>query len=172
MKNLLVVILLVCGLYATAGMHDMDREGYFTVHVGMDVDFGSFGVENVFGTLGYGRNLMFEGSYSGFAELGLKGLNNLMLFVKYGYEFMQHNDFSLGLDVALLFGMAGVELDDFNTDALGFGNTLGVFATAKIVDSLSVLLRVGGKHDTQFNDVGGIVDNIMPYVDVGFRWYL
>ena len=171
MKNLLVVILLVCGLYASADMHGMEREGYFTVHVGMDV--ASFDVKNVFGALGYGRNLMFQGSYSGFVELGLKGLNNIMLFVKYGYEFMEYSDFSFGLDTALLFGMAGVELGNIGDfDNLGFGNTLGVFAKTKISDSLSVLLRAGLKHDTAFDNVDSIMDNILPYVGVAARWYL
>ena len=170
MKNLFFIILLVCGLYAKADMHSMGHDGYFTIHVGMDV--GDFSVEQIFGTLGYGRNFMSQGSYMGFGELGLKGLTNLMIFVKYGYEFMQHSDFSFGLDLAVLFGMAGFDLNEVGDfDALGFGNTLGVFGKAKIADSMSVLLRVGAKHDTRLDDVGSIVDNILPYVDVGAHWY-
>ena len=55
-----------------------------------------------------------------------------MFFVKYGYEFMQGSDFSFGLDTAVLFGMAGIELSEIGDfDALGFGNTLGVFCKSK-----------------------------------------
>lgn len=172
MKKLLIVILFL-GFYAKANMHK--SHGFLAVNAGSVVKFSDWSFKKDFVlTLGYGRDLMSQGNYYGFLEVGLGGiLDDELVYLKYGYDFIKEGDFSAGLDASLSFAVFNwINFEDWDGVELGFGNTVGAFVKLKITPALFVLLRGGAKHKTKFNKISDIVDKIVPYADLGVQFYL
>ena len=170
MKKLLLASLVFCGLSASAGMYSSDN--YINVQAGLGVsDFNriNLGLESSRFVVSYGMPLSSNGNYIGFTEIGIK-LLTVLLSAKYGYEFMRNNNFSFGLDVALLFGIPASSYRSSSFTDLAFGTEGGVFVKVNATDVMSFFIRAGAFHETPLEYLSDL--SVAFFVDLGMQYNL
>ncbi len=169
MKKILITSLILCGLYAQAGMGSGDN--FIALQAGLSTDnFNRIELEDSRFVLSYGMSIESQGDYFGFAELGIKAPVAL-LSLKYGYEFMRHDTFSFGADIAILLGISGKSLrSSMMMNNVALGNEVGVFVKMEATDDISVFVRGGALHETDFNYLNNL--KIMPFADIGIQYNL
>jgi len=172
MKKLLILVLLLCGLYAQAGIHN-SKDSFVDIHGGI----GAFFIFTPVFSLGYGKHI----TNSSDSYLGFWSINWSMLTIfeaKYGYEFMRQNIFSFGLDISALISAylglgsdsPGVDHSFIETLQSGLGGGVGAYMQAGVTESISILLRTGGWvvfsiYPPSYFPI------ILPYIALGVRYH-
>ncbi|MDE0151801.1 MAG: hypothetical protein OXK80_04830 [Bdellovibrionales bacterium] len=166
MKKIILTGLLVCGFYAQAGMGD----SYINVEAGVS-EFSRIGLEDSRIVLSYGMNIESGMSYAGFFEVGIKAPVALAS-LKYGYEFMRDDEFSFGVDIAVLIGIPGDSLRTNRMNDIALGNEVGVFVKMEATNDISVFVRGGVLHETPINYLNRWQNSIAPFADIGIQYNL
>ena len=141
MKKLLVLSFLISTTFFAQAMMD---NSFIGLTGGAEAEADSLGKMEARVQLSFGHSIMdsMDTNY-GFFEVGVGStdfFNDLddIVSLKYGYEFMINDQFSLGLDVG------GFAASDFESDiSLEFHGMASVFALFNVDDSIGILARLG-----------------------------
>ena len=166
---------LLFGLFTQA----MTSDKFISFHGAVDFSGLMDGeIQNERARLSFGHNIVSPmEDYFGFVEASVELIgafepkqSDYLFSLKYGYEQMLHDRFSLGADVGGLFGVHDAR---FNIENLAFGVVGSVFSQVRIVNSLSFLLRVGVYFTSPVNSFQFNTDSLYnPFIEFGLRYYL
>ncbi len=136
------------------------------------------------GNIGYGQNLGSHGYY-GLFEIGIDSIafSSLGLLLRYGFEFMRHSPFSIGLGISLTphyvlrqNRFTNLVLTDNNQNRIFLPYALEISGKFKITHKLSGVLRLGlGSVLYPLNKQGTRTMLPIPQqlgVELGIRYYL
>ena len=164
MKKLVLSFLISTGLFAQAMMDN----SFIGLTGGAEAEADSLGKMEARVQLSFGHSIMdsMDTNY-GFFEVGIGSTNflddsrNGIVSLKYGYEFMINDQFSLGLDVG------GFVASDFGSDvSLEFHGMASVFALFNVDDSIGILARLGASLPFEESP------SVRVLGELGLRWYL
>ena len=125
-------------------------------------------------------NFRYGGYFSeqhGF-EAGIKWSmgDNLLIMLKYNYDFTQDQKWVPGLDISVLVGgfgfYKGYEYEYENTKWLNVGLEIGPYIKTFISRSHALFLRTGLAYDTsRLHDNPYIADELRFYINLGIQWH-
>ncbi len=138
-------------------------------------------VKRAGGTIGYGMNIGSRGAYHGYFETGLdsSAFSSLGLTLRYGWEFMRHSPFAIGLGVNITpsYTVRANRFQQLNNSKFFMPYALELHGRFSITHAMQALLRVG-QGSILFPVRRGGNNNIlwplpfMTTVELGFRYYL
>ena len=145
---------------------DQKKTGFFSISIGGEaIPLDNFAFDAIVSSITFGGTLSKQSSF----EAGIKLVDNGGLLFRYGYSFMEGQQWIPGVDITLLVSAGyAPSLEEPWTVRGGF--ELGPYLKTSISHSHTLFVRTGVAHYAAVGEDFDI-EEFRMYLNLGIKWY-